>query len=128
MILEFYQNIGKLFYAIAATDKKVHPREFSKLKELVKEKWLDVDLTENDDSIDAAQHIEIVFDRLNNQALDTETCFEDFLTYKKNHPSLFTADVKMLIMKTANGIATSFSGLNKSELIMLAKLDIELKK
>ncbi|CAH8282364.1 hypothetical protein EV196_105252 [Mariniflexile fucanivorans] len=127
MILEFYQNIGKLFYAIAAADKKVHPTELSKLKGLVKEKWLDVDLTENDESKDAAKHIEIVFDRLKNKALDAETCFEDFLTFKKNHPSLFTADVKMLIMKTANGIATSFSGLNKSELIMLAKLDIELK-
>jgi hypothetical protein len=31
-------------------------------------------------------------------------------------------------MKTASKIAQSFSGVNKSELIMLAKLDMELKK
>ena len=44
LTLEFYQHLGKLFYAIAAADKKVHPDEFNKLKELVKLKWLHLDL------------------------------------------------------------------------------------
>lgn len=42
--------------------------------------------------------------------------------------SLFTENRKRLILKTANAIASSFSNRNKSELIILAKLDIELKK
>ena len=36
MTLKFYQNLGKLFYAIAAADKHVRDVEFDKLKELKK--------------------------------------------------------------------------------------------
>jgi hypothetical protein len=48
--------------------------------------------------------------------------------FKRAHNSLFSHNVNKLILKTAREIASSFSGINKSELIMLAKLDIELKK
>ena len=86
MTLKFYQNLGKLFYAIAAADKEVRDEEFDK------------------------------------------ACYNAFTNYKKEQPHLFTANIKKLILKTAHAIAASFSGLNKSELIILAKLDIELKK
>ena len=46
--VEFYQNLGKLFYAIAAVDKHVHDVEFDKLKTLIKEEWLIVDGFEDD--------------------------------------------------------------------------------
>jgi len=126
--LDFYQNLGKLFYAIAAADKKVHQVESNKLKEFVKKQWLEVDTLEDAYHTDAAYQIEIVFDWLNNNEFKADTCFEDFISYKKEHPSLFTKEIKKLIMKTANAIAASFSGINKSELIILAKLDMELKK
>lgn len=127
LTLEFYQNLGKLFYAIAAADKKVHPEEFNKLKECVKQHWLNVDVLEDDYHTDAAYHIEIVFDWLNNGANEADMCFQDFVDYKKQNPLLFTKGIKKLIMETANAVAASFSGLNKSELMILAKLDIELK-
>lgn len=127
LTLEFYQNLGKLFYAIAAADKKVHPKEFNKLKESVKTHWLNVDALEDDYHTDAAYHIEIVFDWLNNGTYTAASCFQDFVDYKKEHPLLFTKGIKTLILKTANAVAASFSGVNKSELMMLAKLDLELK-
>ena len=40
---EFYSSIGKLFYAVAASDKVVRAEEIRTLKELVKEKWVPVD-------------------------------------------------------------------------------------
>lgn len=128
VVLNFYQNLGKLFYAIAAADKMVHELEVNKLKELVKKHWLEVDTIEDAYHTDAAYQIEIVFDWLNNNDFKTETCFEDFVAFKKEHPTLFTQAINKLIMQTASAIAASFSGLNKSELIILAKLDIELKK
>jgi len=127
LTLEFYQNLGKLFYAIAAADKKVHAVEFDKLKECVKQQWLNVDILEDDYHTDAAYHIEIVFDWLNNSAYEADICFQDFVDYTKEHPLFFTKNIKKLIMKTANAVAASFSGFNKSELMMLAKLDLELK-
>jgi hypothetical protein len=126
--IRFYQNIAKLFYAIAAADKVVKPTEFGALKDFVKRQWLSVDTTEDDYKTDAAYQIEIVFDWLTTQHLDANSCYEDFVLYKKEHPYFFTKELNTLIIKTANGIATSFLGLNKSELIILAKLSLELKK
>ena len=129
MTLKFYQNLGKLFYAIAAADKEVRDEEFDKLKELVKKQWLEVDIIEDTYNTDAAYQIEIIFDWLNEaDKLDAKACYNAFINYKKEQPHLFTANIKKLILKTAHAIAASFSGLNKSELIILAKLDIELKK
>ncbi|TBN04480.1 hypothetical protein EYD45_06865 [Hyunsoonleella flava] len=126
---KFYQSLGKLFYAIAAADKKVHSIEFDKLKEMVKKQWLSVDSIEDEFETDAAFQIEIVFDWLNKEEnLNAEACYNAFVNYKNEQPHLFTSDIKHLILKTGSNIAYAFSGVNKSELIMLAKLDLELKK
>jgi uncharacterized tellurite resistance protein B-like protein len=126
LTLEFYQNLGLLFYAIAAADKHVHPDEFNKLKELVKQQWLDKDILE-DKYTDAAYHIEIVFDWLNNGQYQADICFNGFLKYKMRNADVFTKDITKLIKKTAYAIANAFAGLNKTELIMLARLNLELK-
>ena len=129
MTLKFYQNLGKLFYAIAAADKEVRDEEFDKLKAVVKKQWLDIDELEDDYHTDAAYQIEIIFDWLNEEdVLNVTEYFNAFVSYKNEQPHLFTKPIKTLILKTAHAIAASFSGLNKSELIMLAKLDLELKK
>lgn len=128
LTLKFYQNLGKLFYAIAASDNEVRKVEFDKLKELVKKQWLGLDSIEDGFGSDAAYQIEIVFDLLNIQErLNAKSCFEDFVSYKNEQKHLFTDNVKQLILKTAGAIANAFSGINKSELIMLANLDRELK-
>ncbi|PKQ45130.1 hypothetical protein [Confluentibacter flavum] len=131
LTLKFYQNLGKLFYAIAAADNKVHEAEINTLKELVKKEWLDVDDIEDGFGTDAAYQIEIVFDWLFNEqdtGFNIKTCYDDFISYKKDQKHLFTNNVNRLILKTANAIADSFSGKNKSELILLGKLNIELNK
>jgi hypothetical protein len=125
----FYQELGKLFFAIAASDNDVRTAEINKLHEIVKSKWLPVDETEDEFHTDAAYQIEIIFDWLNNQDdLNAEACFNDFIDFKNDQNHFFTEPIKKLIIKTANEIADSFSGKNKSELIMLAKLELELKK
>jgi hypothetical protein len=125
----FYQELGKLFFAIAASDNDVRTAEINKLHEIVKSKWLPVDKTEDEFHTDAAYQIGIIFDWLNNQDdLNAEACFNDFIDFKNDQSHFFTEPIKKLIIKTANEIADSFSGKNKSELIMLAKLELELKK
>lgn len=129
LTLKFYQNLGKLFYAIAAIDNTIHNAEIQKLKEHVKKVWLHVDDLEDDFGTDAAYQIDIVFDWLmKEEALDVQTCYDDFVSYKKDQNHLFTNTINRLILKTADAIAESFSGKNKSELMLLAKLNIELKK
>ncbi|MCF6294252.1 MAG: hypothetical protein L3J25_01020 [Flavobacteriaceae bacterium] len=127
--INFYRNLGKLFYAIAAADKNVRDEEYNKLKEIVKADWLPIDDIEDSFGTDTAYQIEIVFDWLRKEdEYDAKTCFDNFIDYKKNNEHLFTDKIKQLIMKTASAIASSFSGKNKSELIMLANLNIQLHK
>ena len=126
--LLFYQKMGELFYAIAAADKVVRKAEYDTLKNIVSEQWKNLDDYEDPFHTDAAYQIEVVFDWFDYEQLDANDCFESFADYKKEHPKLFTKERKDLIWKTANAIATSFAGKNKSEVVMLSKLKILLEK
>lgn len=120
--LLFYQKMGELFYAIAAADKVVRKEEYNTLKNIVAEEWKNLDDYQDPFHTDAAHQIEIVFDWFDYEQLDAKDCFESFADYYADNPQLFTEERKSLIWKTANAIANSFSGKNKSEVIMLAKL------
>lgn len=125
--IEFYQSLGKLFYAIAASDKIVRKAEIKALIELVKSKWLPLDDFEDEFHVDAAYQIETVFDWLNYEGeLKPDSCFKEFKSFKTENESLFNENRKQLIWMTSNAIANSFSGKNKSELIILAKLKMLL--
>ncbi len=124
--LLFYQKMGELFYAIAAADKVVRKEEYNALKNIVAEQWKNLDDYEDPFHTDAAYQIEVVFDWFDYEQLDASDCFESFADYKKENHNLFTKDRKELIWKTANAIASSFAGKNKSEVIMLAKLKMLL--
>lgn len=124
----FYQNLGKLFFAIAAADKKVEEDEINSLKEHVTKHWLDLEHTTDFFGSDAAFQIEIVFDWLVEEMPAAEDCYKDFESFRKKHDSLFTQEVKDMIWATCEEIASSFNGKNKSELVMLSKIATLLGK
>ena len=124
---EFYQSLGKLFYAVALADKNVRPIEIQRLKEDVQKYWLAVDAIEDEFGADAAYQIEIVFDWLKQEEKNGDTYFQEFVDFYKEHPSRFNTSIKQLIFKTADDIAFSFANKNKSELILLAKLKMLLE-
>lgn len=120
---KFYQNLGKLFYAIAAADRVIRDQEVNRLKEIVRAEWLTLDDTSDDFGTDEAYQIEIVFDWLLEHHPDAETCIQSFSLFKEKHSSLFTPRVMEMIWKTVNSVASAFAGKNKSELIMLNKIN-----
>ncbi len=124
----FYHNLGKLFYAIAAADKVVRDEEFSRLQYCVLNYWLEIDDLQDAFGADAAYLIEIVFEGVEAFNEDPQKMFSDFLDYKNEHPHFFTIEIKNIILQTAWTIGRAFSGLNKSELIMLGKLELVLSE
>jgi hypothetical protein len=127
--LDFYQAIGKLFYAVAATDKQVVPEEINAFKKLLKTRWLKADEFKNQNNFEGIKQIYFTFEAFNKlDNPDPGKCFEDFLNFKKSHEDLFKKNLKQLISRTAHAIANSYARKNKSELIILAQLDLELKK
>lgn len=125
--LAFYQNTGKLFYAVAKADRMVRDEEFKALKTSVKKEWLMLDETEYVFGKDAAYQLETIFNWLLSKNFDAEQCYNDFVDYYKANNHLFNKKIRILILKTANTIASTFSGKNKSELIMLANINILFK-
>lgn len=119
---EFYQNLGKVFYAIAAADKMVHKDEVEMVKKIVNTDWLTLDGEKADYEIEAMRQIKITFYNLVNENAVAKKCLLEFQEYKQSNKRKFNDEVKKLIWKTANEIASAFSSNNKSELILLADL------
>lgn len=121
---EMYQNLGKLFYAVAMADQRVHRKEIEKLEELVREHWIDVDDVEDGFGTDAAHQINIVFDWLMEQEKSGNEAYGEFEQYYGDHNKWFTPAVKALALSTSRAIAAAFSGNNKAELLMLGRLQL----
>lgn len=117
-----YLNLGKLFYAIAASDKIIKKQEVEKLREIVDAEWLKFEDSEDEFGTDMAFEIEAVFDFLQEKNADAETAFNDFREFKTTNKENFSQNLKNLIWVTADSIASSFSNKNKSELLMLSRL------
>ena len=93
---KFYQNLGKLFYAIAAIDNNVRVEELDKLKDIVKKEWLTTHLIEDDFKMNAEHSIINTFKWLHNDnEYNAKTCYNSFLTFKKEHESLFTDQIHL---------------------------------
>lgn len=128
-VIKFHQNLGKLFFAIASIDGNVRREEIDKLNEIVNKEWLLVHFDDDNLKLEAEQAIVNTFLWLyEDNEYNAEKCYSSFLLFKNEHNALFTIDINKLIIKTARAIASSFSKVNKSELMLLARLDIELKK
>ena len=127
-IVALYQLLGRVFYAAAQADKTVRPEEISKLKQIVKEDWLDFEDTADEFNSDSAYQIEIVFDYLVDKGVVQEDVIRELGEFKKIHSSLFTMALVELIMQTAYRIVSSFAKRNKSELVFLSQLRAVLEK
>ncbi|SNZ00735.1 hypothetical protein [Flagellimonas pacifica] len=119
---EFYQSLGKLYYAMAMTDGMVRPVEVERLRKYVRQHWLDVDGMEDEFGTDSAFQIEIVFDWLQEEKKVGSTYFSDFEEFYKEHPEKFGPKVTKLVIETADSIASSFAGKNMSEMVFLRQL------
>lgn len=119
---ELYENLGKLFYAIAAADKVVRKEEILVLDEIVKKEWLPVEDSRDEFGTDMSFQIEVIFDWYRENGLSAEAAYQKFETFKKEHEWLFNEEMNNLIWKTANRIAIAFPGQNRSEILMLIRL------
>tara|TARA_B100000949_G_scaffold187712_1_gene170285 strand:+ start:461 stop:865 length:405 start_codon:yes stop_codon:yes gene_type:complete len=120
--VEFYEVMGRLFYAIVAADGVVTANEEKCLKRMVCSHW--VCMEEVKDRFHTCNPKEILraFDQALFKRMNSEECYNEFLAFKNENPELFPAVVKKLIWTTANVIVHSFPVLNRSETEMLGKL------
>ncbi len=123
----FYQNLGRLFYAVAFIDNTVRNEEIETLKKFVSSTWASLDNQPDAYGANSAFQIEVVFNWLDSEVYSAQDSYDAFAAYYTANKSLFTKTICQKIIKTASAIANAFSGLNKSELIILAQLNLLIK-
>jgi hypothetical protein len=112
---KIYENLGYLFYAIAAADQQVRPAEIEKLKTLVAKEWLPLENSIDNYGTDAAHYISISFEYLLNESIPSDEAYSVFSDYYQQHSAAFSTELKQKISKTSSAIANAFAHRNKNE-------------
>ena len=120
---ELFENLGKVFYAIAVADRNLHENETARLKAEIEKYWKPI-FTEAPYSM--AYYIWHAFELARRNGVAAEKAFEDFKNFYERETGAINGEVRNLIMDTANAIAAAYADKNKSELILLAKLQLLL--
>lgn len=122
----FFQKTGKILFAIAMADKKLDPKEYDILEELIHQEWELTSFGENETKY--ISQMKYAFDWLIENPKNEEDILTEYELFKTENLNFFTPEVKDFVYKTAHKIAASYAKKNKSELILLAKLHFILKE
>lgn len=115
------KHLGALFFSIAKADRSLAFDEYVKFSELLDKNWKHI----TDIKIDV---IKKQFNNLQKQEVSAKDSYNQFIRYYKKHPEEFSGELKMLILKTFDGIAYAYSKFNKAELYYLTKLRLEFER
>lgn len=117
-----YAAIGRLFHAVAACDRRVAADEKRTLNDLIRKRWLPFEASVDQYGTDAAHYIGFAFDTAAEQGSAVEDDFSAFTDAMREHPSLFSDAMRVLIWETAHEVARAIGGESDAEQDLLARL------
>jgi hypothetical protein len=117
---ELSKQLGNLFYAIAKADSSLSLEEYATLSDSLEKDWMAF-------GEDTVNLIKQQFNAAQNEDLNPDNCFTEFINFLNQNPKAFNHELKELIFKTGNNIAYAFAKINKSELNIMARLSIAFK-
>ena len=115
----FFEALANVFYAIAIADKKFELSEKHAIFNEINSNWTY--------AIDSSKSSELMFEVLRQniaQNISDEIAFRNFEKYYIDNKELFSVITKTAIMDAVNLIASSFAKKNKSELVMLSRIQL----
>jgi len=118
----FYKELGRLLYAIAASDGSVSDKEVATLKRIVSEELVPQEASTDHFGTDQAYITEFEFDVLADRSASAEGAFDSFIAYMARHKNDLDPERKELIYRAADAVANAFHGVNKAELPLLIEL------
>ena len=123
----FYRQLGKIFYAVAMSDKTIREEEYLIFQKHIENDWVKKENLLTNSSENSVNQIKTMFDWMNRNKVETSIVLEDFEKYKNENDEFFTPEINESILKTAKAIAALNYNKNKPELIFLTKLENILK-
>ena len=118
---EFYTELGKIFYLVAAADGKVNSAEKEKLTQLIKSNWTSLEESTDLYGTDKAHYIDFAFEYAESEE-GAEGFLDEFELFYKQNKEDFTPEVKKNIRNTCKAIAEAYKGKNTEEKHILDKL------
>lgn len=118
----FYKELGNLFYAIAAADKKITDKEKAALDEEVQFAWKHYDNTTDRFGSDRAFLIEFEFETMEDNDEPADTAYNSFEAWFKENEKTIDENTRSRIFNSARHIAESVRKINEKELDYLVKL------
>ncbi len=118
----FYKELGNLFYAIAAADKKITEKEKAALDEEVQFAWKHYDNTTDRFGSDRAFLIEFEFETMEDNDEPADTAYNSFETWFRENEKSIDANTRSRIFNSARHIAESVRKINEKELDYLVRL------
>lgn len=118
---ELYNELGKLFYLVAASDGKVAKEEKEKLTQLIQETWEPMEGSIDQFGTDKANYIGFAFDFAEEFGL--EDYLNEFKIYFNTNKDAFTPQLKKNILATSRKIAGAYKGKNKDEKKLLSQIE-----
>lgn len=118
----FYKELGNLFYAIAAADKKIRKEEKDQLEKEIQETWRKYDHTTDRFGSDRAFLIEFEFEAMEDESETAETAYSRFVTFFTEYGNQIDIDTRKIIFNSARHIAECVRKINTTELEYLMRL------
>lgn len=119
---QLYKELGNLFYAIAAADKKIRPEEKQTVHDEVMYSWKHYENSLDRFGSDRAFLIEFEFETLEDESVSAETAFSLFESFFRMHEKEFDSASRIRIFNSARHIAESVRKINHDELQYLVRL------
>lgn len=118
----FYKELGNLFYAIAAADKNISPKEKKTLDDEVQFAWKHYDNTTDRFGSDRAFLIEFEFETMEDNSELAETAYQAFESFYREKKDEIDEHTRTRIFNSARHIAESVRKINHEELSYLVRL------
>lgn len=118
----FYKELGNLFYAIAAADKKIRKEEKDQLEKEIQETWRKYDHTTDRFGSDRAFLIEFEFEAMEDESVSAETAYSRFELFFSEFDSQINNTTRHIIFNSARHIAECVRKINTAELDYLMRL------
>lgn len=122
----FYTELGKLLYAIAASDGNIRLKESKNFREILDKEFITARLRNNESGIENAHYAELEMEWLQEHKINPKVAFASFVRFIKQNSESIDISLKKSIMNAAKDVANAFHQTNRYEKHYLSRLEESL--
>lgn len=124
---EILHSLSYLFYAVARSDRRIEKEEKAKIHELINDNWKILARKGDPFGVKAVELIDKMIAELDEDEYDSETALRQFKSIYDANREQFTPELKQFILDVCMKTAHAFNQMNKSELVILSRIENVLK-